>query len=70
MTGTPKRFYLPHEVAVRLRADARTVSRWAKQGHLPFIRTPGGHMRLDADYVDAIASGEITFGPKDRTPAE
>ena len=73
MSGKPKRFYLPYEVAARLRADAKTVCRWAKQGHLPFIRTPGGHMRLDADFVDAVASGEIQFQARTRArtdPAE
>lgn len=36
----------PGEVATLLRVDARTVSRWARDGKLPSIRTVGGHRRF------------------------
>ncbi|QBI53483.1 Helix-turn-helix domain protein [Streptomonospora litoralis] len=35
----------PSEVAQAFRVDPKTVTRWAKQGKLPFIWTLGGHRR-------------------------
>jgi excisionase family DNA binding protein len=37
------------EVADLLHVSPKTVSRWAKEGKLPFLRTMGGHRR----YPDA-----------------
>ena len=36
----------PAEVAELMGVDAKTVSRWAKEGRLRAIRTPGGHRRF------------------------
>lgn len=36
---------LPSEVAELFRVDPKTVSRWAKDGKLSYIRTLGGHRR-------------------------
>jgi excisionase family DNA binding protein len=36
----------PGEVAGLLRVDARTVTRWAIEGKIESIRTPGGHRRF------------------------
>ena len=36
----------PSEVATLLRVDPRTVSRWARAGRIPSIRTLGGHRRF------------------------
>ena len=33
------------EVARIFRVDPKTVTRWATQGRLPSVRTPGGHRR-------------------------
>ena len=33
------------EVASILHVSPKTVSRWAKEGKLPFLRTLGGHRR-------------------------
>jgi excisionase family DNA binding protein len=33
------------EVAVILQVSPKTITRWAKQGRLPFQRTLGGHRR-------------------------
>ena len=41
----------PAEVAVLLRVDPKTVTRWARLGKLRSIRTPGGHRRYDEDEV-------------------
>ena len=35
----------PAEVAELLSVSPKTVSRWAKEGKLPFMRTLGGHRR-------------------------
>ena len=35
----------PAEVADLLSVSPKTVSRWAKQGKLPFMKTLGGHRR-------------------------
>lgn len=47
----------PGEVAEILRVDPKTVTRWANQGRLGSIRTPGGHRRYKAIEVWAIAEG-------------
>lgn len=45
MDEIPNRLMTPAEVAARFRVDPKTVTRWANQGLLPCIRTPGGHRR-------------------------
>ena len=35
----------PAEVADLLSVSPKTVSRWAKEGKLPFMKTLGGHRR-------------------------
>jgi excisionase family DNA binding protein len=44
----------PGEVATTFGVNAKTVVRWAKDGKLAFIRTPGGHMRISAEAVRAL----------------
>ena len=41
----------PGEVADVFGVDPKTVARWAKLGHLPSFRTPGGHRRFRRDDV-------------------
>jgi excisionase family DNA binding protein len=41
-------FLHPAEVAAILQVSPKTVSRWAKQGLLPYQRTLGGHRRYPA----------------------
>ena len=36
------------EVADLLHVSPKTVSRWAKEGRLPFMKTLGGHRRYPA----------------------
>jgi excisionase family DNA binding protein len=45
----------PHEVAAILHVDPKTVSRWAKEGKLPHIRTLGRHRRYPEDEIRALA---------------
>jgi len=41
----------PAEVATLLRVDPKTVTRWANDGKLTSLRTPGGHRRYLLDEV-------------------
>ena len=43
--GEAPSYLLPAEVAELLSVSPKTVSRWAKEGKLPFMRTLGGHRR-------------------------
>ncbi len=47
----------PSEVAKLFRVDPKTVTRWAKAGKLPCIRTLGGHRRYPADEVHRLIEG-------------
>lgn len=40
-----ERLLTPKEMAELFRVDARTVTRWAKQGKIAYTRTPAGHRR-------------------------
>jgi excisionase family DNA binding protein len=44
----------PGEVARKLGVDPKTLSRWAKAGKIPSIRTLGGHRRYRESVVNAI----------------
>jgi excisionase family DNA binding protein len=51
---------LPHylraaEVADILHVSPKTVSRWAKEGKLPFLKTLGGHRRYPAAEIRQLA---------------
>ena len=50
------------EVAQIFRVDPKTVTRWAKAGHLSSIRTIGGHRRYFTAEVYARLNGE-TYTP-------
>ena len=43
------------EAARMLGVSPKTVSRWAKEGKLPYRRTLGGHRRFPADGIRALA---------------
>lgn len=47
----------PAEVARMFRVDAKTVTRWANEGRLSSIRTPGGHRRFHESVVRALLNG-------------
>ena len=44
------------EVARLLHVSPKTISRWAKEEKLPFVKTLGGHRRFPADAIREIAS--------------
>lgn len=48
MTTEPDEFLLAAEVGRLLRVSPKTISRWAKDGKLPYSRTLGGHRRFPA----------------------
>jgi excisionase family DNA binding protein len=48
-------YLLPAEVAELLSVSPKTVSRWAKEGKLPFLKTLGGHRRYPAAEIRQLA---------------
>ena len=44
------------EVADLLHVSPKTVSRWAKEGKLPFLKTLGGHRRYPEARIRELAS--------------
>ncbi len=54
----PSGLLTPAEVATMFRVDPKTVTRWAKEGKLASIRTPGGHRRYREDDVQALLRGD------------
>jgi excisionase family DNA binding protein len=60
----PRREYLrTAEVAELLHVSPKTISRWAKEGKLPFVTTLGGHRRYPAqpihELVDRLAAAGV-----------
>jgi excisionase family DNA binding protein len=45
------------EVAEMLYVSPKTVSRWAKEGRLPFMKTLGGHRRYPEAEIRELAQG-------------
>ena len=52
---TPRYLYTA-EVADILHVSPKTVSRWAKEGKLPFLKTLGGHRRYPAAEIRQLAA--------------
>jgi excisionase family DNA binding protein len=46
----------PAEVAAILQVSPKTITRWAKQGLLPFQRTLGGHRRYPEPAIRELAA--------------
>ena len=44
------------EVADLLHVSPKTVSRWAKEGKLPYLKTLGGHRRYPEAEIRELAS--------------
>ena len=42
------------QAAALLQVSPKTVSRWAKEGKLPFVRTLGGHRRYPDSEIRAL----------------
>jgi excisionase family DNA binding protein len=56
------RYLRTTEVADILQASPKTVSRWAKDGKLPFLRTLGGHRRYPASEIRQLVE-ELRIQP-------
>jgi len=55
MTRTTRPTFLrTSEVAGLLHVSPKTVSRWAQEGKLPFLRTLGGHRRYPDTEIRAL----------------
>ena len=50
------RYLRAAEVADLLQVSPKTVSRWAKGGKLPFLKTLGGHRRYPAAEIRQLAN--------------
>jgi excisionase family DNA binding protein len=48
------RYLRTAEVADILQVSPKTVSRWAKEGKLPFLKTLGGHRRYPAAKINQL----------------
>jgi len=51
----------PGEVALLLRFNPKTVSRWCKDRKVPAFQTPGGHWRIPAQVVRDMLNGKIEW---------
>jgi excisionase family DNA binding protein len=58
----PRDYLHSAEVADILHVSPKTVSRWAKDGKLPFLRTLGGHRRYPAAAIRQLAE-ELQWRP-------
>jgi excisionase family DNA binding protein len=47
----------PAEVAELLGVSPKTVTRWAREGKLPCLRTLGGHRRYPEHEIRELAAG-------------
>lgn len=54
------------QVAELLQVSPKTISRWAKDGKLPFLTTLGGHRRYPRAAIEELAGrmGEHGEGPE------
>lgn len=59
------RLLTPAEVAALFRVDPKTVTRWAKDGHLQSIRTIGGHRRYRETVVRRLLEPAPEPPPED-----
>jgi excisionase family DNA binding protein len=53
-TSTEPRYLRTAQVAELLHVSPKTVSRWAQEGMLPYLRTLGGHRRYPDAEIRAL----------------
>lgn len=46
--------YTAREVAEMFRVEVKTVARWARQGLIPGVKTPGAHWRYPKASIDEV----------------
>jgi excisionase family DNA binding protein len=54
------------EAAGRLHISPKTLARWAKDGRIPSVRTPGGHRRYDPVVIAEWEERLADIGPIER----
>ena len=62
--AAPEQLLTPAQVAAIVFVDPKTVSRWARAGKIPSMRTPGGHRRFRSCDVEALMRAD--HGPEQR----
>jgi excisionase family DNA binding protein len=55
------------QAAALLQVSPKTVSRWAKEGKLPYVRTLGGHRRYPDSEIRALVE-TLSQAPGDEEP--
>lgn len=74
-TGDHDAFMTPSEVAAALGVSPNTVTRWAREGRMPYQMTLGGHRRFEAMVIDQLRrhlqerGGTSTSVPTVKIPA-
>ena len=58
-----ERLLTSHQVAQLFRVDPKTVARWASNGWIGSIRTPGGHRRFRETEVRALLAERAMPAP-------
>ncbi|HEX9712214.1 MAG TPA: helix-turn-helix domain-containing protein [Actinomycetota bacterium] len=56
-----ERYLRTSEVALTLQVSPKTVSRWAKEGRLPYLATLGGHRRFPASAIEELKGTLSSF---------
>ncbi|MDO9379692.1 MAG: BldC family transcriptional regulator [Nocardioidaceae bacterium] len=74
MGGAPQRLVAkdlltPGEVAALFAVETRTVTRWARAGKLPSVRTLGGHRRYLASDIRRLLDGGHVADATGTTPS-
>ena len=70
ITPAPSGYLMPSEAAAILHVGPKTVSRWAKEGLLPHMRTLGGHRRYrEAEIRALLAANTIPAGQEADAPS-
>ena len=54
MNPLRRKYLSSNQAAERLAVSPKTISRWAKQGRLPHLRTLGGHRRYDPERIEQL----------------
>jgi len=70
-TSTEPRYLRTAQVAELLHVSPKTVSRWAQEGRLPYLRTLSGHRRYPDAEIRALVetlsepstAGQRTWSP-------
>jgi predicted site-specific integrase-resolvase len=59
----------PADVAAKFGVGVQTIGRWARQGKLPVVLTPGGVRRYRADEINVILTIQGLGGARFRRGA-